>query len=328
MLIAGCTVGSASRPERLTHTTDPKAVEEVSAGTRKVASAAWWGFDEENATACLQAAIRSGASRLVVPYLGKTWYVEPLYLESNQEIVFEEGVVIMARSGAFLGKGDSLLTAKDKENITLRGPGASLVMRKDDYQKPPYAKAEWRHCLTLRGCRNVRVEGLRLASSGGDGIYVGRGTAGSAPCRDITIRKVTCEDHHRQGISVITAENLIVEDCTLRGTQGTAPQAGIDFEPNGPDERLINCILRNCDISGNAGHGVLIYLGALRAASEPISITVEQCRGRENKRGAVAITGFKKAGDLRGTIRLSGNQFEGKQHIDPWTQLVVERNEP
>jgi hypothetical protein len=40
---------------------------------------------------------------------------------------------------------------------------------REDYRTAPYGKGEWRMCLTLLGCRNVKVYGLRLASSGGDG---------------------------------------------------------------------------------------------------------------------------------------------------------------
>jgi len=320
-LLGGCAPGSHAGSERLTHRADPKAVQEVLAGERRVASAAWWGFDERDATDSLQAAIRSGAGKLVVPNLGKPWIVRPLFLESDQEIVFEDGAVIMALQGAFLGKGDSLLTARDKDNITLCGPGASLVMRKQDYRQPPYAKAEWRNCLSLRGCRNVKVQGLRLASSGGDGIYIGRGTGERIACRDITIEHVTCEDHYRQGISVITAENLLIEGCTLAGTEGTNPQAGIDFEPNHPDELLVNCVLRGCDIQDNAGYGILMYFGALRAETEPLSITIEQCRVRDNGRGALAVIGAEKAGELRGTVRLRENQLVGKQ---TWSRLKIE----
>jgi len=176
LFAAGCTSGTDTGLERLKHEADPRAVEQVLAGHRDTASAAWWGFDEQDSTAALQAAIRSEAKKLIIPNLGKPWVMEPLFLESNQEVVFEEGAVIMALKGAFRGKGDSLLTARDKENITLTGPGASLVMRKPDYQAPPYEKAEWRHCLSLHGCRNIKVYGLRMAASGGDGVYVGRGT--------------------------------------------------------------------------------------------------------------------------------------------------------
>ena len=38
---------------------NPQAVAEVLAGTREVANAAWWGFDEKDSTRFLQAAINS-----------------------------------------------------------------------------------------------------------------------------------------------------------------------------------------------------------------------------------------------------------------------------
>ena len=302
-------------------------MKQVLAGERSVASAAWWGLDESDATEAIQAAIRSGARKLIIPNLGKPWIVRPLFLESHQEIVFEPGVVLMSRQGAFMGKGDCLLTARDKENITLRGPGASLIMRKQDYAQAPYEKSEWRNTLSLRGCHNVTVQGLRMAASGGDGIYIGRGTGSRIQCANIIIKDVTCEDHHRQGISVIAAEHLLIESCTLRGTQGTAPQAGIDFEPNHADEHLSNCIVRDCVIDHNAGFGILLYLGSLRAESEPISITVERCCIADNRLGALGIHGAKKAGDLRGTVRLLENHFAGKQDFDAWPNLQIDRQE-
>src|SRR5437899_1465476 len=48
----------------------PKAVAEVQSSKRSTANAAWWGFNEEDATDALQAAIRSGAKRVIVPNLG------------------------------------------------------------------------------------------------------------------------------------------------------------------------------------------------------------------------------------------------------------------
>jgi hypothetical protein len=320
LLLGGCAADGDAGADKLVHKTDPDAVREVAAGKRSIASAAWWGFDEQDSTRFLQAAIRSGARKLVIPNLGKPWVVTPLFLESNREIVFEPGVVLAAREGAFLDPEDAMLTAKEKENITLRGAGASIVMRRQDYLKPPYKKAEWRHCLQMLGCRNVTVRGLRLASSGGDGIYLGRGKLHRIHNQDITLEDVTCEDHHRQGISVITAENLLVDRCTLRGTQGTDPEAGIDFEPNKPDERLVNCVVRDCIIDHNAGFGILMYLKHLGAESEPISINVTGCQVQGNRAGALAI---HKASTVRGEVRLKPNKLEGKQDLDRGPQLKV-----
>src|SRR4051794_27369949 len=135
--------------ERAVPESNPTAVQEVLSGKRTEANAAWWGFDERDATKALQAAIRSGAKQLTVPNVGKPWVVGPLLLESDQEILFEKGVVVQALKGSFLGVDDALFTADGKVNIILRGDRAEWVMRKNDYRKAPYAKAEWRTCLTL-----------------------------------------------------------------------------------------------------------------------------------------------------------------------------------
>ena len=155
---------------------------------------------------------------------------------------------------------------RGKKHLTLRGAGATLLMHKDDYHRPPYELAEWRHALSIRGCEDVTIEGITLRESGGDGIYLGVGSE-NATNRDITIRNVICDGNNRQGISVITAENLLIEGCVLRQTRGTAPQAGIDFEPNRPEERLVNCVLRNCRSEYNAGHAYHIYLGFMHHGS-------------------------------------------------------------
>ena len=53
----------------------------------------------------------------------------------------------------------------------------------------------------------------------------------STRTRRVTIKDVELRDNHRQGISVISAVGLLVEDTVMRGTNGTAPEAGVDIEP-------------------------------------------------------------------------------------------------
>jgi Right handed beta helix region len=255
---------------------NPVAISEVKTGKRTVANAAWWGFDREDSTEMLQAALNSGARTLVIPYMGQPWVVRPLQLRSQQEIVFEPGVVVLAKKGDFRGGGDSLFTAVGQSNLVLRGYGATLRMHKRDYQHPPYTKAEWRMGLALRGCRQVRVEGLRIESSGGDGIYVDGG-ASLDWSEDITLRDCVAYDNHRQGLSVISAVNLLVENCTFANTWGTAPEAGIDLEPDTEKQRLVNCVIRNCTFENNNGNEVLVYLKRLTTNSQPVSIIFDHC---------------------------------------------------
>lgn len=255
------------------------------AGERRVANAAWWGFDPVDATPAVQQAIDSGAPKVVIPYVGEPWIVRPIKLRDGLELVFEPGVLVLAKEGEFKGGGDSLFRAIDASDLTLRGYGATLRMRKADYQSDAYEKAEWRMGLRFVGCKRVLVEGLRIESTGGDGIYIGS-SGRNRWCEDVVIRDCVCFDNHRQGISVISAENLLIENCILAGTDGTPPEAGIDFEPDSPDERLVNCIVRNCIMEANSGHAILVYLKPLNRQSEPVSIRFENCLSRMAPAGA------------------------------------------
>jgi hypothetical protein len=261
----------------------------VLSGRRVVAEAHWWGFDPAEATQALQSAIRSGAKTVVVRKMSGPWIVDQIELASDQELIFEPGVVVLAKPGAFHGSSDALFTAASRRNVRLTGPSATLQMRRADYDAPPYRKAEWRHVLNLRSCTNVTVTGLTLAESGGDGIYLGVDRSGG-PNRDIVIRHVVCDRNYRQGISVISADNLLIEDCTLKNTAGTAPEAGIDFEPNSPAERLVNCVMRRCVSENNRGLGYHFYLNFLDASSAPVSIRLEDCLSRGANRQSVNVS--------------------------------------
>ena len=107
------------------------------AGEIEEAHASWWGFNEEDSTEALQAAINSGAPKLIVENMGRPWIVRPLLLASNQEITFEEGCELLAKRGEYKGTNETLMTARDVENVVLRGePGATFRMWKQDYDNP------------------------------------------------------------------------------------------------------------------------------------------------------------------------------------------------
>ena len=293
----------------------PELVEKVKSGELKEAKASWWGFDPKDATTALQSAVQSGVPKLVVDNVGKPWIVRPIRLESNQAIVFEKGVVVEAKRGEFKGRNDSLFSIKEKEDVVLRGHGAMLRMHRADYDDPElYPKAEWRHVLSIRSSKNVEIHGLTLALSGGDGIYLGVSKRG-VPDENIVIKDVVCDRNYRQGISVIAARNLLIENTVMRNTDGTAPRAGIDFEPNHATEELVNCVMRNCVSENNAGSGYTFYLPNLRANSAPISIRLENCIARNCGRNAFAFTtGNSEEEAVAGRIDVVDCRFERCQN--------------
>jgi hypothetical protein len=247
-------------------------------------------YQAADATAAIQKAVDSGAQRVIVS-AGHEWVLSrqiTVDRKQNVSLVFERGVSVEAKEGAFLPTGECLLVIRNSQHIRIEGYGATLRMRKKDYQNPKlYKPAEWRNTLSILGCDDVTVRGLALESSGGDGIYVAesRGDGGRRYSSNITIEDVRAVDHHRQGMSVISVDGLTVRRCEFSGTQGAAPEAGIDFEPDEGDHRLANILIQDCLFDGNAGAAIHFWISNLTREAPPISIVVERAQVTSGRLG-------------------------------------------
>ena len=238
-----------------------------------------FGWNATNATGCLQAAIDSGAKQVLIDRQAGDWIVEPIFLRvSGQEVVLADGVTVRALKGGFKGRSDCLFRISGRNrNVTLRGEGAAtLVMNKRDYQDASqYVDSQWRHAVSVAGSHTT-VSNLTILSSGGDGVYV----CGNA--KDVLLERLVCRDHHRQGLSVIGAIRLRVRNCRFEDTAGTAPQCGVDIEPNRPTDRLEDVLFEDCVFGRNAADGITLHLPRLK---HPISVTVRRCVSRGNRAG-------------------------------------------
>ncbi|MBP5640535.1 MAG: right-handed parallel beta-helix repeat-containing protein [Victivallales bacterium] len=237
-------------------------IDQVARGELKEARLSWWGFDEADSTAIIQEALVSKANTIIVDKMATPWVTKPVKLHSDMTLQFENGAEFLAKRGEYMGTNDSLITIEGQNNVTIVGIGEKGVLRmwKCDYQQAPYRKAEWRHTVRILSSDNVTVKNMLMTDSGGDGVYVS--ASNSSPekhPRNIKILDCICDRHHRQGISIISVIGLLIENTRLTNTSGTAPMAGIDFEPNEPFEPMIDCVMRNCVVEGNQGAAVTFW---------------------------------------------------------------------
>lgn len=266
-----------------------------------------FGWGAEDATDALQAAIDSGAERVVVDRQKGDWLVRPIFLRrSNQEVVVADGVTVRAKKGEFHALNDCLMSIpRGVSNVTLRGEGrATLAMEKTDYQnKALYAPSQWRHAVCIKGAKNVVVRDIEIRASGGDGVYVGKNA------ENVRLENLVCRDHHRQGISVTSAVGLTVSRCIFADTRGRPPQCGLDIEPNGGGDRIENIVFEDCEFRGNALHGINIWLATLRPSSAPVSIAFRRCCAYSNACGAYVFP----FGCAKGEVSFDGCSFMGNR---------------
>lgn len=106
------------------------------------------------------------------------------------------------------------------------------------------------------------------------------------------------------------------------GTEGTNPQAGIDFEPNRVVECLVDCYISNCLFQNNKGPGILIWLINLNKTSESVDITIDSCVFKRNGWGlGIYLGGLKDSPE--GTLTLSNNKL-GLINLLPKKSIKIE----
>ncbi len=237
----------------------------------------WSGVDD---TQALFDAFTYDADTLYVDLQAGDWVTGPLIFDNNvhdKMVIFERGVKVRALAGAYdnyLYNG--LFTFINCSGVSLMGYGAVLQMNKQEYINLNDG-SEWRHVIALSGCSDFDVFGLELLDSGGDGIEISGIWQQAVPSTNIHIRDCRIDNNYRQGISVTSAENVLIEHCEITNTSGTPPAFGIDLEPDNAYDFMSGIEIRHCRITGNEGGGVLFSFWNLDDSSPAVSVDVRDC---------------------------------------------------
>ncbi len=229
-----------------------------------------FGFNSSDATSAFKSAMNSNASTIVIDKQNSDWVVGSITIASlrNKTIIFEPGVILRAKSGAFPQTNDPLIRLNSPENVTIEGYGATFRMNKSEY-----TNGEHRHALSIRNGRDVTVRGLTLRDSGGDGISIS-GMSASDYSENITIEDVICTNNRRNGLTINSAQNVWIRNSEFSQSNGTNPETGVDLEPDFSDSRLVNINFSNCKFSGNDSAGFQVGTRHMSGSSIPLSISV------------------------------------------------------
>jgi len=166
--------------------------------------------------------------------------------KDNLTIAFEPGTKIAAITGN--ATEYFIIRVVSNDNVTIINP--HIV---GDRETNTALVGEKGHLIFVYESSNVRVLGVNqglLEKAYGDGLYIGGDSTESVNCY---VSNIICDNNRRQGLSVTAAKNLIVRDSQFNNTNGTAPEFGIDVEPNNGNVKLQSIVFENCSAGLNAG---------------------------------------------------------------------------
>lgn len=158
-----------------------------------------------------------------------------LNVESNTELKIDGTIKLTPNDLT----GYSILNISGK-NISISGKG-SIVGDKFTHTG---TEGEWGMGICVAGGENISIYGLKIENCWGDCIYIRRNA------KDVVIEDCTLDNGRRQGISIISAQNVLIKNCTISNIGGANPAYAIDVEPNQGDQvrnvEIINVEANNC----------------------------------------------------------------------------------
>lgn len=175
-----------------------------------------------------------------------------LVLKSNTTVVLTGTIQLEAGN---IDKVRIFGTAVGASNVRITG-GGNII---GDKMITSMTVGEKKHGIMLNDSTDVIIENINIRNCFGDGICIGGSSNGDDNVNtNVQIRNVKIDNCRRQGISVIYAENVTIDNCVITNISGTAPQTGIDIEPNS-NGYCRNITVSNCKFSGNASQDIALF---------------------------------------------------------------------
>lgn len=122
------------------------------------------------------------------------------------------------------------------------------------------ADGEWGMGIGVYDGQNIVIKDIHISDCWGDGVMIASVGKGPTLQRtdNVTLLNVVSDNNRRQGLSITVASHVYVINSTFSNTNGTAPMAGIDIEPQ-TQGTTDNVRLANVHLLGNSGNGLELH---------------------------------------------------------------------
>jgi hypothetical protein len=219
----------------------------------------------------------------------------------------------------FLGGGGIVV-----DDLTIRGANHAASATNAPY----VADKESQHAFSFQGVNGATLDHVRALGVYGDFVYIGVGKDGQTWSNDVKVTNSVFIGSGRQGISVIAAQNVVIDHNTIEGVA----RSMFDIEPNSPRDGALHVRITN-NHTGTAGNFWLASKGSGTGTIADITVTNNVAENATGNVMWVAGSGMKSRGPfviernvfyLRGTAHDSGSR--GAFYFSRCTDVTVRAN--
>lgn len=247
-----------------------------------------------NDTAAIQAAINAlpstGGTVVISPGTYMVDAVKSINLKSNTTLQMTPTTILKV-----IPNGSDWSAAVTMKNLSAAKVNSGLLL--GDRYTHLNTVGEHGMGVSIFGGNGITVTGTTANNMWGDGFYVGTGSNATVP-RNVQLIDVKADNNRRQGISLISGNGVSIVRARLTNTNGAAPSAGLDIEPNKITDTLQNISIVDLYTAGNAAAGVSMNLSKLNGSTVPISIKITNHVDDGSQRGFSNMTAAMVPGSL------------------------------
>lgn len=138
---------------------------------------------------------------------------------------------------------------------------------KEEHEYERNSTHEWGFGIDIRGSKNVELSNLEIFECTGDGVFITNYENAGNVAENITLNNLNIHDCRRQGISVIAANNIYIQNNEIHDIKGAAPQSGIDLESWDTNQSIDNVYIRNNKMYNIENDYAIIVMGNSRNVS-------------------------------------------------------------
>ncbi|MBV6373831.1 BppU family phage baseplate upper protein [Enterococcus casseliflavus] len=192
-----------------------------------------------------------------------TYLIDPtkrIHPPNNSKLLFESGAVLsLKQTNKDIYAGIDVINKHNIEIINAHIVG-------DKYENTMITEGA-AHGIFINGSDNIRIRDCFIEKCFTDGVYIRGG-------ENIVVENTVCDDNRRQGFSITAGKNITLLNCKASNTDGTAPQMGLDIEPNFANDILYNVKIINFSSENNSGPGIGINYSTLNDLAKAMNIEI------------------------------------------------------
>ena len=283
-------------------------------------------WDPEDATACIAAAIESGATTIVLEDRGSPWYVQTIKPKSNQRILIKKGVKILMDKVSTQQKSVApMFDLSGARNVIIEGEGGPEDVYVGKFSSMEERKAKSHDYggsgMVISGARNIVVRNITFGANTMDGVHL---TGNGADTREIYLENLVFRDNYRQAMSACNVFGLYCRNVSFLNTFGGEPHCGIDFESEYETEATSEMYFLDCTFADNAGAAVNFS----QSSYYPVTALFRRCKflpGRNYQQ----ITVFARCGVYMGQNAKAPSKIifdDCDMETPAWTAPVILSN--